>query len=217
MEALQRYGHVLRQRNAMLRAPAGQEVERELDVWDEQLAVHGERLDLVRRRHVESRYMAKLTGEMIERVLNESVTWSYWSGWDRERSLQDVLQAQRRRDRQAGFTVDGPHRADIVWRGARGLARESLSRGQGRMLVMAFEVAQVGYVMGVEKVRPVLLVDDLSTELDIASTQRFLSLVNGLGLQIFITSVMDAIITLLRPTAPVRVFHVEQGRVRAGG
>ena len=160
--------------------------------------------------------MAEVTGEMIDNVLNENVTWDYWSGWDRERSLQDELGAQRSRDRQAGFTTVGPHRADIVWRRERGMARESLSRGQGRMLVMAFEVAQVGYVMGVENVRPVLLVDDLSTELDIASTQRFLSVIDNLGLQIFISSVMDAVITLLRPTATVRVFHVEQGRVRSG-
>ena len=216
LEILQRFGHVLRQRNAMLRAAGGRDVERALDVWDEQLAVHGERLDSIRRRHVESRYMAEITGEMIESVLNENVTWDYWSGWDRERNLQDELKAQRSRDRQAGFSTVGPHRADIVWRGECGLARESLSRGQGRMLVMAFEVAQVGYVMGVENVRPVLLVDDLSTELDIASMQRFLSVIDALGLQIFISSVMDAVITLLRPTATARVFHVEQGKVRRG-
>ena len=216
LDILQRFGHVLRQRNAVLRAPGGRDVERELDVWDEQVAMHGERLDAVRRRHVESRYMAEISGEMVENVLNENVTWDYCSGWDRDRSLQYELHAQRSRDRQAGFTTVGPHRADIVWRGERGLARESLSRGQGRMLVMAFEVAQVGYVMGVKKVRPVLLVDDLSTELDIASTQRFLSVIDTLGLQIFISSVMDAVITLLRPTATARVFHVEQGRVRPG-
>ena len=76
------------------------------------------------------------------------------------------------------------------------MARESLSRGQGRLLVMAFEVAQVGYVMGCENVRPVLLIDDLSTELDIVSMQRFLTRIDSLGLQVFISSVLDAVVTL---------------------
>ena len=216
LEVLQQYGHVLKQRNAALRAPAGTNVGRELDVWDEQLSRHGKRLHAMRERHVESALMAEVTNEVIVNVLNEEVTWEYWPGWDRNRGLQEVLSEQRARDLQAGFTTVGPHRADIVWRSVRGMARESLSRGQGRLLVMAFEVGQVGYVMRCENVRPVLLVDDLSTELDIVSMQRFLSRVDALGLQVFISSVLDAVVTLLRPTVSSRVFHVEQGRVQSG-
>ena len=217
LEVLQRYGHVLRQRNAALRARAGAETERELDAWDEQLTRHGERLHAMRKRHVESNLMAEVSNEVIVSVLNEEVSWEYWSGWDRTQSLQDALAGSRSRDLQLGFTTTGPHRADIVWRGMRGMARESLSRGQGRLLVMAFEVAQVSYVMECEQVRPVLLVDDLSTELDIVSMQRFLSRIDSLGLQVFISSVLDAVVTLVRPAVSARVFHVEQGRVLRGG
>lgn len=217
LEVLQRYGHVLKQRNAALRASAGANVGRELDVWDEQLSRYGRHLHAMRERHIESMLMAEVTKEVIVSVLNEEVTWEYWPGWDRTHSLQQALLEQRARDLQVGFTTAGPHRADIVWRGARGMARECLSRGQGRLLVMAFEVGQVSYVMRCENVRPVLLVDDLSTELDIISMQRFLSLVDALGLQVFISSVMDAVVTLIRPTVSARVFHVKQGKVRLGG
>ena len=93
--------------------------------------------------------MAEVTAEVIRNVLNEEVTWEYWGGWEREQGLLAAVVARRGRDRQVGFTTVGPHRADIIWRGQRGMARENLSRGQGRLLVMAFEVAQVGYVMGV--------------------------------------------------------------------
>lgn len=216
LEVLQQYGHVLKQRNAALRAPAGADVGRALDVWDEQLTRHGTRLHAMRERHMESALMEEVTREALANVLNEEVTWEYWPGWDRNRGLQEVLSEQRPRDLQAGFTTVGPHRADIVWRGVRGMARESLSRGQGRLLVMAFEVGQVGYVMRCENVRPVLLVDDLSTELDIVSMQRFLSRIDALGLQVFISSVLDALVSLIRPTASARVFHVEQGKVQPG-
>ena len=212
LEVLQRYGHVLKQRNAALRMPGGEQSERELDSWDEQLAAEGERLESIRRRHVESPEMLEIAHESIASVLTEEVSWKYWCGWDRERELLDVLKSHRLRDRQTGFTSTGPHRADVLWRGTRGLARENLSRGQGRLLVMAFEIAQVSYVMRVENVRPVLLVDDLSTELDISSMQRFISRIENLGLQVFISSVLDAVATLIRPDAEASLFHVEQGQ-----
>ena len=216
LQVLQRYEHVLRQRNAMLRSPWSREVERELGIWDEQLAMQGERLDAARRRHIESSAMAEITSRMIESVLIEKVTSDYWSGWNRCQSLQEVLVAQREKDRQAGFTRAGPHRADIVWRGTRGMAREILSRGQGRLLVMAFEVAQVAYVKKVERVRPVLLVDDLGSELDAVSIQCLFSLIDALDLQVFVTSVMETITTLIRPTTTTRLFHVKQGEFCRG-
>ena len=70
--------------------------------------------------------------------------------------------------------------------------------------------------MGCENVKPILLVDDLSTELDIVSMQRFLSQIDSLGLQVFISSVLDAVVTLVRPAVDARVFHVEQGKVHPG-
>ena len=215
LQVLQRYEHVLRQRNAILRTPWSREVDRELGIWDQQLATYGEQLDEVRRRHIESPGMADIADKMAQSVLTERVTWNYWSGWERERDLHDVLVAQRDRDRQAGFTRAGPHRADIVWRGTHGMARENLSRGQGRLLVMAFETAQVAYVKRVERLRPILLVDDLSTELDPVSVQRFFSLIDALDLQVFVTSVLETITTFARSTTTTRLFHVKQGEVHS--
>ena len=214
LNVLQRYGHALRQRNSALRSYGRSGGGREIAAWSEQLAVQGVRLDRMRRRHMASVEMTEIAGESIESVLNEEVSWEYWSGWDRTRPLHDILKERQARDLEAGYTTAGPHRADVIWRSARGFARDNLSRGQGRLLVMAFEVAQVSYVMKVEAIRPVLLVDDLSTELDIVSMQRFLSRIENLGLQVFISSVLDAVVTLVRPSADSRLFHVEQGRVR---
>ena len=216
LQALQQYEHVLRQRNMVLRMPWSRDTDRELGSWDEQLAIHGERLDAARRRHIESSDMVQITQRMVECVLTEKVTWDYWPGWDRSQGLHEVLTAQRDRDRQTGFTRTGPHRADILWRAGQGMARDCLSRGQGRLLVMAFEVAQVAYVKKAGNVRPVLLVDDLSTELDFVSIQRLFSLIDALDLQTFVTSVLETVVTLIQPAATTKVFHVKQGEIRRG-
>ena len=214
LRVLQRYGHALKQRNVMLRTVGEVQPERELDAWDEQVAVEGERLDSLRRRHMESEAMSETTRESIAGVLDEEITWEYWPGWDRQRDLHSVLVSRRGRDRQAGFTTAGPHRADVLWKGSRGLARDKLSRGQGRLLVMAFEVSQVSYIMKVKNVCPVLLVDDLSTELDIESMQRLIARIEGLELQVFVSSVLDAVGTLVRPNSEAKLFHVEQGEIK---
>lgn len=214
---LQRYGHVLRQRNALLREPPRAGVAQELDAWEEQLADCGERLDSMRRLHMESDAMRGTVGRMMEELLSEPVTWEYRSGWERGADLRGLLAAQRARDRQAGFTTAGPHRADFVWRRRRGgMARDSLSRGQGRLLVMAFEMAQAAYVAESADTRPVLLVDDLGTELDVENMQRLLSRIAALGLQVFISSVLEELTTLVRSSGTARLFHVKQGEVHAG-
>lgn len=216
LSVLHRYGHVLRQRNAALRLHGGSERDRELDVWDEQVATNGERLDELRRAHMESGEMDEIAQDTIGRVLSDEIEWEYWCGWDRDQTLHQALESRRDRDVQVGHTTVGPHRADVVWRGAHGMARENLSRGQGRLLVMAFEIVQVAYVMKTANIRPVLLVDDLSTELDIVSMQRFLARVEQLDLQVFISSVLDAVVTLIRPSMDSRMFHVERGTVSQG-
>lgn len=215
---LQRYGHVLRQRNALLREPSRAGVDRELDAWEEQLADCGERLDSMRRLHMESDAMGAAVRGTMQELLSEPVTWEYRSGWERGVDLRELLASQRARDRQAGFTTAGPHRADLVWRrdSSGGPARDSLSRGQGRLLVMAFEMAQAAYVVESADTRPVLLVDDLSTELDVANMQRLLSRIAALGLQVFISSVLEELTTLVRSSGAARLFHVKQGEVRAG-
>ncbi len=215
---LQRYGHVLRQRNALLREPPRAGVGQELDAWEEQLADSGERLDSMRRFHMESDTMRGTVSRMTEELLSEPVTWEYRSGWERGADLRELLASQRARDRQAGFTTAGPHRADLVWRRdpSGGLARDSLSRGQGRLLVMAFEMAQAAYVVESADTRPVLLVDDLSTELDVENMQRLLSRIAALGLQVFISSVLEELTTLVRSSGAARLFHVKQGEVHAG-
>ena len=77
LEVLQRYGHVLKQRNAVLRMPGGAHSERELDAWSERVAAEGEALDAIRRRHVDSVAMSEIARESIASVLDEEVSWEY--------------------------------------------------------------------------------------------------------------------------------------------
>ncbi|BBI70999.2 hypothetical protein HAALTHF_09210n [Vreelandella aquamarina] len=70
------------------------------------------------------------------------LTLRYARGWDKQRSLADVLHDSRETDQQMGFTQQGPQRADLRIRLNKQPAIEVLSRGQQKLVVSALKLAQ---------------------------------------------------------------------------
>ena len=128
-------GRALRQRTALLKARAGND---QLDAWDRELAEAGEPLGQFRQRYLEAiePAVARLAAELAPGL--GGVRLGYQPGWRREGfPLVDALLFCRERDRQAGYTSVGPHRAD--WRIDFGAVpgREALSRGQAKLTALA--------------------------------------------------------------------------------
>lgn len=205
-----RYARALRQRNALLKARAGQD---QLDAWDRELAEAGEPLGQYRQRYLEAiePAVARLAAELAPGL--GGVRLGYQPGWRREEfPLVDALLFCRERDRQAGYTSVGPHRAD--WRIEFGLVpgRETLSRGQAKLTALAALLAQAEHHAAVRGDWPVIGLDDLASELDRQHQARVLSWVQSTGAQAFITGTevpqgLDA------ASDALTMFHVEQGRV----
>ncbi len=158
---------ILRQRSALLRStrkPMSAEVDSSLDVWDSRLEQSGTALvesreELLRALapRVEEQYRC-LTGRpsSVELVYLRS-----WSG-----SLQEALRASRTSDVERGATQVGPHRDDlsIVLEGLP--SRSHASQGEQRSLALALRLA--GHQLATERLgsAPVLLLDDVFSELD---------------------------------------------------
>lgn len=196
-----RYQRLLKQRNAALKTGT------EVAVWDKELAALGEDIQGWRERYV-GEWNTSFRA-CAQDLTGLDVRIDLLRGWRQDQALADALQADRVRDREAGYTHSGPHRADVIFRGEHGATRHHYSHGQQKLLVVAARLAQLERVAGQGKA-PVLLIDDLAAELDRFRRHAVLSRLAELGIQSFITATEESEIDLSAWPDHSR-FHVEQG------
>lgn len=174
---LERVERVLRQRAALLRqagARAGGEVLGSLDVWDERLAGAGEELADRRRRLVADlvRPVAEAYDALViggDDGVGEAVTLRYERSW--EGPLSTALAEARRDDLRRGVSTVGPHRDDLVLGLGGRDARTQASQGQQRCLALSLRLAVHRLVTIETASPPLLLLDDVFSELDPARSR----------------------------------------------
>jgi DNA replication and repair protein RecF len=203
METWTRYTRALKQRNAALRFQPDQ-----VELWDAELARAGEQLDAARQRAVER--LQPYWRESVQNLTSFDVELAYSRGWPHEVSLAEALAASAQRDRAKGVTHAGPHRGDIRLRRDGKLARDTLSRGQQKLVAIAMALAPLRMIEAESGIIPTLLLDDPEAELDIERLNLFIAEVERLRCQVIFTALHRAELF----GAPDRLFHVEQGRVR---
>lgn len=197
-----RFSRALKQRNAALKA--GQPTT----PWDGELAAHGEEVAGKRARWFEA--IGQELATTIEDLSGLTVDASYYRGWNAERSLEAALHEGMERDRTRGSTGSGPQRADIVLRVGGRAARESLSRGQQKLVAAAMVLALLQHLRRLGEGAVTLLLDDPAAELDADRLHLLVEKVSALECQLVITSLDPKLTAFGRPD---RMFHVEQGRV----
>lgn len=206
---------VLRQRNALLRQARGRltaEIGATLDVWDERLVTVGEgvgtdRSGLISRLQpfVEGAYGA-LAGAVNNGpvVMTSSAAWRVENGGP---GLRNALVAARNEDVARGVTTGGPHRDDLQLAINDLPARTHASQGEQRTLSLALRLAGHKLLRDVAGAPPILLLDDVFSELDDGRSRRLLeSLPEG---QTFLTTAVGAPLGI----EPSLTLHVEQGRI----
>lgn len=207
---LAQYNRILLQRNALLKdIPFSRSLIPTLDVWDEQLAASG--IHLIRERR-------KFTDELnrIVEGIHENLT----SGREKieivyepnagEGDIGDSLRQSRDRDLKLKTTSVGPHRDDlrVLVNGID--IRHYGSQGQQRSAALSMKLSEIYLVRQVIKDSPILLLDDVLSELD-SSRQKML-LQNMHQIQTFITCTgMDELIE--NNFTLDKVFHVVNGTV----
>ena len=213
-ETITEVDRVLKQRNALLKSTGVERVPGEvaatLDVWDAKLADAGERLASAREGLV--RALEPVSGASYRQLATtvahrerDSVSVSYQRSWGG--SLHDALRAARNDDLRRGITTVGPHRDEVVLIIGGLPARSHASQGEQRSLTLALRLA--GHALVTERVgsRPVLLLDDVFSELDSARSEALLRcLPEGQALVTTAGEVPAA-------TAVVARFRVEDGKV----
>lgn len=211
LKILQQYQHALVQRNSALKHLGANSA---LSSWDHQLAGLGETLNGLRQRYV-STFMAYFEG-LITQLITAEIRVEYYPGWDGDAPLYERLAAAVSRDGARGYTSVGPHRADLRLKVGPAPAHRVLSRGEGKLLVLGFLLAQVRYVAEHSGRTPLVMIDDLPSELDEESLNRFSAVLLTTGAQSFIT-VLSANSLSLSPWQDMKRFHVKQGTIQEYG
>ncbi|GAA4895662.1 DNA replication/repair protein RecF [Ferrimonas pelagia] len=201
-----RYRRLLKQRNQLLKQKAPQ---RQIAVWDSQMAHYGDWLTRLRSDWVNSLNGA-LEGIISQFLPDVPIRVSFSQGWDARTPLELLLSQGLERDIQLGYTVSGPHKADLRLRVEKLPAQDNLSRGQLKLLVCALKIAQ-GQVLGQQQHRGCLyLVDDLASELDKDRRTLLLQQLQKTGSQVFVSAIEPAQLAMVPWD---KTFHVEQGRI----
>lgn len=186
---LAEYQRTLQQRNALLKEAArGQPLADDvLSVWDERLAQAGAAVYTARRAYV--RMLETQTAGIYDGLSaqRETLSLAYEScvgselptGEEAQKKLFYLLQERHAADRAAGFTTAGIHRDDLALSIDGRAARIYGSQGQQRSAVLALKLAEAALLEQETGEQPVMLLDDVMSELDPARQDYILNHIHG--------------------------------------
>jgi len=210
--AWQYYSRALKQRNSLLKTRRNLSLT-DLEPWNKMLSDYGEILHSQRVGIVEQ--WNQFFQEDLQQLLpNLEIELEYHAGFHTEQGLlQDLIQ-QHQRDQERRYTEYGPHRADLRLKTPYGNADDVLSRGQKKLLIMALKLSQIAMLHASNK-ETVVLLDDLTAELDLAAQQRLIERLSQLGSQVFMTTLDHTSVLkhLHDLSISFQLFHVVQGQV----
>jgi len=186
--ALSKYNQVIEQRNSLLREFRARAYNpNELGIWDRQLIEEGtylvaRRTDTIERsNHLAAEIHARLTDqrEQLRLVYQPSVAFDLAAPKESRhaeiaRNFARQLESLRPRELGAAMTLAGPHRDDVRFFVTRNHDATSMdattyaSRGQGRTIALSLKLAEVALMRAETGEDPVLLLDDVMSELDAA-------------------------------------------------
>ncbi len=207
--ALQTYMGVLKQRNALLKSGD----MRQLPAWDEQLALASAPVVRLRRDACQRlNEWAKQHYLFIGGREEETFSLQYESALSQaadpaERMLQG-LQASREEDMRRQYTTFGPHRDDLDLKLCQMPMKAFASQGQMRTAALSMKLAAFDLLTASQGEAPLLLLDDVLSELDPERRRRLISRIGQAQALLTCTDPGDFI-----GAKPACVLHVKHGTI----
>ncbi len=237
------YQRLLKQRNSLLKQTRilTDLQKQQIAAWDLGLATHAKSIHYYRQQVFDEWQPYFL--ESMDKLLphyTKKINVSYQPGFNVSQSLDKILEGRLLQDLQQGYTRVGSHRADIHvnWQSkidsknkVKEQAANVLSRGEKKLLITALKLSQlpllqkhknklksntdVSYeTLNYERSVPIVLLDDVTAELDEKAIKVLLTTLGGLDCQVFLTSLTENILPLVKDYwQDYKLFHVKQGSI----
>lgn len=195
------YHKIVEQRNKILKDNP-RDAKNLLIGWNTQLAVHAAYIWLA--RYKATKFLEKMTVEFFKRVsdseLNINMTYypeigeDYWeitdstTKEDLARKLMSTFDKNIGLELRRGFTLYGPHKDDLSVKINNMDAKSFASQGQQRLIVLAMKIAELHFIEDETEESPILLLDDIFSELDPDKIKNLMNVLNEKERQVFITT-----------------------------
>ena len=177
-DVVERFARVLQQRNALVRSfqgltPSNRQRE-ELEVWNREFADSAVELVTARRSLLQG--LEPLITHFYQEIAHNTnaVVVEYEPSWSGD--IHSALHSALQDDTHRGYSTIGPHRDDVIFRLDGRDARRQASQGEQRSLALAVRLAGHHLVQRERGVAPLLLLDDVFSELDPARSDQLLRL-----------------------------------------
>jgi DNA replication and repair protein RecF len=180
------YNRALASRNRLLKDRSPD--RRAIRPFDVQLSERGARIGEIRARFVAD--LAPLVVEAFSELSGGSAAHAVYrpsvSGGSDQ--LAEALESSIDVDEKRGYTSLGPHADDLLLTVNARVARRFASQGQQRAMVLSLKIAETRALATITERVPLLLLDDVSSELDAECNERLFAFLRGIGGQVFITT-----------------------------
>jgi DNA replication and repair protein RecF len=214
------YEKAMRQRNRLLEDPPNSQTDAWLTATESQVAALGSAI--IAARQELAGLLAAIIAERhedgdpfptaslaIEGELEESAREGAAAGEIEERLIADYRDG-RYRDRAAGRTLTGPHRAEFAIRhGQKDMPAAQCSTGEQKALLVGLVLAHAALTRTVSGMAPIMLLDEIAAHLDPARRAALFDRIDAVGGQAFMTGTDRALFEALEKRA--QYFRVENG------
>ena len=209
-ECLKNYNDALKQKNALLKNDVI--MDEMLDIYDSQLAYNGYELVKYRRNFVDK--LSACSSELQSRISQGretlEITYSESCRADSAEQMMAEFAASREKDRMYRSASIGPHRDDLEFFINGKDARKFGSQGQQRTFALCMKLAEVRIARDVLMENPVLILDDVLSELDIERQKFLLKEIDDVQLFITSTELGDEMISEMKDAS---IFNVSCGNI----
>jgi len=218
------YLRALKARNQLLREGGSDDLR---DAFDVPLSRLGARIRLRRERLLDSlrgpasRAFAEVTREDASLSLFYQAAGRDSDGLGAEAALRGETELEARircaltrrlpRDRERGYTSVGPHADDLAVSLGDQAARTFASQGQARAAILAFKIAEIESLRAAHGRTPLLLLDDVSSELDPERNAFLMTYLGSLGGQVVLTTTDPRLVS--QASAQAVFQRVSKGRI----
>ncbi len=186
------FNRVLKQRNACIRHNLDKAT---FDYWTALFCQLSEDVAEVRSEYI-TNLIAELPFwlELLLPSIADKVTVQYLQGWPQKKNLHEALSDSHEREQAFGYSIYGAHKFDVKFLIAKQALESQLSRGQQKLFLLALTFAQAKLIARVNRVKPILLIDDIGAELDVNSRESLSTALSILDCQVIITAIEEGVL-----------------------